>query len=128
MIMSNESETRMVTVGADYTLPIANGILVMTESMHVYSEANDSTSSQTLTVLMASLPVGMVHQVMYITQMGWTEKQTYQYLRWTSTHDHYSLNFILSISPKRSEYLPITMPNSLAGFGTGFQFMFIYNH
>ena len=128
MIMSNESETRMVTVGADYTLPIANGILVMTESMHVYSEANDSTSSQTLTVLMASLPVGMVHQVMYITQMGWTEKQTYQYLRWTSTHDHYSLNFILSIGPKRDKCLPIEIPNTLAGFGTGLQFMFIYNH
>ena len=128
MIMSNGSETRMVTVGADYTLPIANGILVMMESMHVYSEANDSTSSQTLTVLMASLPVGMVHQVMYITQMGWTEKQTYQYLRWTSTYDHYSLNFILSISPKRDKCLPIEMPNTLAGFGTGLQFMFIYNH
>ena len=128
MIMSNESETRMVTVGADYTLPIANGILVMMESMHVYSEANDSTSSQTLTVLMASLPVGMVHQVMYITQIGWTEKQTYQYLRWTSTHDHYSLNFILSISPKRDKCLSIDMPNTLAGFGTGLQFVFIYNH
>ena len=128
LISSDRSEIIMATVGADYTLPIANGILVMTESMHVYSEANDSTSSQTLTVLMASLPVGMVHQVMYITQMGWTEKQTYQYLRWTSTHDHYSLNFILSISPKRDNCLPIEMSNTLAGFGTGLQFMFIYNH
>ena len=81
LISSDRSEIIMATVGADYTLPIANGILVMMESMHVYSETNDSTSSQTLTVLMASLPVGMVHQVMYITQMGWTEKQTYQYLR-----------------------------------------------
>jgi len=36
----------------------------------------------------------------------------------------------LSISPKRADYnLPEEdLPRSLAGFGTGLQFMFIYNH
>jgi hypothetical protein len=128
LIKSNRSDIIMATVGADYTLPIATGILLMMESMYISSKTNDSTSTQSYTAFMASMPLGMVHQVIYIAQLDWTEEWAYQYLRWSSTYDHYSLNFILSISPKRAEYLPIIMPNTLAGFGTGFQFMFIYNH
>jgi len=119
------------------------------------------------------MPLGMVHQLMFISQFDLEENRSYNYLRWSSTHDHYSLNFILSISPKRADYnipkedlfdleenhsynylrwsitydhyslnfiLSISpkradynlpeenLPRSLAGFGTGLQFMFIYNH
>jgi hypothetical protein len=118
----------MATVGADYTLPIFNGILIMAEYMSISNKSDLDESSLSYTAIMASMPLGMVHQLMFISQFDLEENRSYNYLRWSSTYDHYSLNFILSISPKRSEYLPITMPNSLAGFGTGFQFMFIYNH
>jgi hypothetical protein len=128
LISSDRTDIIMATVGADYTLPIATGILLMMESMYISSKTNNSTSTQSYTAFMASMPLGMVHQLMFISQFDLEENRSYNYLRWSSTYDHYSLNFILSISPKRSEYLPITMPNSLAGFGTGFQFMFIYNH
>ena len=128
LIRSNRSDIIMATVGADYTLPIANGILVMAEYMSISNKSDLDESSLSYTALMASMPLGMVHQLMLIAQLDLEENRSYNYLRWSSAYDHYSLNFILSISPKRSEYLPITMPNSLAGFGTGFQFMFIYNH
>jgi len=128
LIRSNRSDIIMATVGADYTLPIANGILVMAEYMSISNKSDLDESSLSYTALMASMPLGMVHQLMLISQLDLEENRSYNYLRWSSAYDHYSLNFILSISPKRSEYLPITMPNSLAGFGTGFQFMFIYNH
>jgi hypothetical protein len=51
-------------------------------------------------------------------------------LRWSSTYDSYSLNIIISINPKRKQYhLPLeSLPKSLSNFGTGIQFMFIYNH
>ena len=128
LISSDRSEIIMATVGADYTLPIASGILVMAEYMSISNKIDSDELTQSYTALMASMPLGMVHQLMFISQFDLEENHSYNYLRWSSTYDHYSLNFILSISPKRSEYLPITMPNSLAGFGTGFQFMFIYNH
>ena len=128
LIRSNRSDIIMATVGADYTLPIANGILVMAEYMSISNKSDLDESSLSYTAFMASMPLGMVHQLMLISQLDLEENRSYNYLRWSSAYDHYSLNFILSISPKRSEYLPITMPNSLAGFGTGFQFMFIYNH
>jgi hypothetical protein len=118
----------MSTVGADYTLPIANGILVMAEYMSISNKFDSDESSQSYTALMATMPLGIINQLMLISHFDMEENHSYNYIRWNSTYDHYSLNFILSISPKRAEYLPIIMPNTLAGFGTGFQFMFIYNH
>ena len=79
---------------------------------------------------MANMTLGMVHQLMFISQFNLEENRSYNYLRWSSTYDYYSLNFILSISPKRADYnLPEEcLPKYLAGFGNTFQFMFIYNH
>ena len=79
---------------------------------------------------MASLPIGMIHRAMYISQVDWKEDKTYQYLRWSSTYDAYSLNMIISMNPKRNQYdIPAnSLPKSLSGFRTGIQFMFIYNH
>ena len=129
-IFSDNSEIKMVTMGADYTLPIASGILIMTESLTIDQKQNGSNTSQTYSAFMASMPLGMIHQIMLISQLDWDENRAYNYLRWSATYDHYSLNLILSLSPKRSEYnfTEEYLPKTLAGFGAGLQFMFIYNH
>ena len=134
LIRSHKSETTMITIGADYTLPFAAGILITGEYMNI-TEANknswsNSPSDRSYGALMASLPFGMVHQLIFVTQMELTIERNYHYLRWSSTYDHYSVNFILSINPKRSTYNTYgeSLPESLAGFGTGFQLIFIYNH
>jgi hypothetical protein len=82
------------------------------------------------TAFMAMLPLGMVHSTMFISQFDWQEDRVYSYFRWSATYDKFSLNLLLSQSPKRKEYsLPVeAFPKSVAGFGTGVQFMFIYNH
>ena len=97
----------------------------MAEYMSISNKIDSGELSQSYTAIMASMPLGMVHQLMFITQFDLEENRSYNYLRWSSTYDHYSLNFILSISPKRAEE---NLPRSLADFGTGLQFMFIYNH
>ena len=134
LIRSHRSETTMFTIGADYTLPFAAGILITGEYMNI-KETNknswsNSPSDRSYGALMASLPLGMVHQLMFVTQMELKTERNYHYLRWSSTYDHYSVNFILSINPKRSTYNTYgeSLPESLAGFGTGFQLIFIYNH
>ena len=104
------------------------------EYMYITMNDNNSWSSNPVNLhygaLMASLPLGMVHQLMFITQMNLKVGRDYHYLKWNSTYDHYSVNFILSFNPKRSTYNTYgeLLPKSLAGFGTGFQLMFIYNH
>lgn len=127
VIFSNDTKITMVTLGADYTLPAAKGILVMTETMFINHTAADN---QTFTALMAGMPIGMINQLMLITQIDWSENHTYNYVRWSATYDRFSLNFIVSKSPKRVDNaIPVQdIPNTVASFGTGFQFMFIYNH
>ena len=112
LVSSDRSEIIMATVGTDYTLPIATGILVMAEYMSISNKIDSDRLSQSYTAFMATIPLGMVHQLMFISQFDLEESHSYNYLRWSSTYDHYSLNFVLSINPKRAEYLPIIMPNT----------------
>jgi|TARA_Y100000310_G_scaffold213239_1_gene214145 hypothetical protein len=122
----------LVTFGADYTVPVGPGLLVMAEIMQSngWSSKTDSTSKQTFTAFMAGMPLGMLHQLMFITHVDWDENHTYNYFRWSTTYDNFSLNFVLSINPKRVNYDNVHegLLNTLTGFGTGLQFMLIYNH
>jgi len=122
----------LFTLGADYTIPVGPGLLIMAETMRINSSstAKDSSTEQTYTALMASLPINMLHQLMFIAQIDWDNSHMYNYLRWGIIYDHFSLNFILSISPKRGDYeiAKEDLPKTVAGFGTGLQFMLIYNH
>jgi len=122
----------LFTLGADYTIPVGSGLLIMAETMKINgpSTAADSSSKLTYTALMASLPINMLHHLMFIAQIDWDNSHIYNYLRWGITYDHFSLNFILSISPKRGDYeiAKEDLPKTVAGFGTGLQFMLIYNH
>jgi len=128
LIFSKGKNITLATIGADYTLPVASGILIMTESMLINS--SQKNSDRVYTAFMASVPLGMIHQIMFITQLDWEEEKIYNYLRWSATYDRYSLNFIASISPKRSAYKAkdYLLSKTAAGFGTNFQLMFIYNY
>ncbi len=120
----------MVTVGADYTLPIAGGVLVTAEHLSISNKIDADVSSQSYTALMTSIPLGIVHQLMFISQLDHEENHSYSYLRWSSTYDHYSSNFIISINPEQAgrKTPERSMSKSLVGLGTSVQFMFIYNH
>ena len=104
----------------------------MSETMRIQGWSSNDTdnSEQTYTAFMASLPINMLNQLMLITQVDWDNERIYNYLRWSITFDHLSFNFLLSINPKRDEYniSQEYLPKTVAGFGTGLQFMLIFNH
>ena len=114
IIQSDNMEINMIMLGADYTLPIGNGILVMTESMYISSKDNILTSSQTFTSFMASMPMGMFYNLMLISTLHWNENNSYNYLRFSSAFDSFSINCMASINPRE--------------VGNSIQLMFIYNH
>ena len=130
LIRSKKSEILLSSIGADYTLPVANGILVMTETMYISNKYQTQNMIQSYTAIMASFPIGILHTAMYISQFSWSEKKDYHYFRWNSTFDNYSLNMIISLNPRRNTYnIPENLlPKSLSGFGAGIQFIFIYNY
>ena len=131
VIRTNNFELEMIMVGADYTLPIASGILVMMESMLISSKENISrSSSQRHTAFMASMPLGIFHQIMFLSNINWDQKYNYNYLRWSSTYDRYSVNCMLSLNPRMEDYdMPLKdSSQTIINFGAGLQIMFIYNY
>lgn len=117
----------MTTLGLDYTLPIGNGLYLMTEFMSVQKE-KPIESKENYIAILANMPIGMIHQISVITQVSIKENKNYNFLRWSSTYDNFSLNYIFSINPKRNDYLAIKVPNILENFGSTFKIMFIYNY
>ena len=130
MIYSETSQIILSTLGADYTLPILNGLLIMAESMYTSNKINKKYETKNYSAFMASMPVGMTHLGMYVSQIDWSENKVYHYLRWSSTFDNYSLNWIFSLNPKNSQYDidKNILPKSIDEFGANIQLMFIYHH
>ena len=120
LIQSQKTQVILTTLGADYTLPILDGVLIMAETMYASNKNNDQNKTKYYSAFMASLPVGITHSAMYVSQLDWAEEKTYHYLRWSSTFDNYSLNWIFSLNPKRNQYN--------VSETTNIQFMFIYHH
>ncbi len=116
-------------------MPVGNGVLLMTETMTIrgasleHWEPSD-TDDQTYTILMASMPVGLLHHLMAVTQIDWKGERMFHFFRWGITYDYFSINLLFSASPKRVDYdIPESyLPASLAGFGNVFNLMLIYNH
>ena len=130
IIKSDIYETTMITTGVDYTLPVSNGILILLESMYVSTIGDATKDFQNYTAFMASMPLGILHQIMFIAHMDWKQKHNYNYLRWSSTYDRYSVNCMLSLNPKMENYdMPLKdSSQTIINFGAGLQIMFIYNY
>jgi hypothetical protein len=113
----------MLTLGADYTLSVLDGVLISSESMYfsfISEERTEDTDQnpwilhQTTSSLIASMPIGMLNDLMFITIRDWNTKDFYNLLRWSTTFDYFSINCMLSINPSEVQ--------------DNFKIMFIYNH
>ena len=130
LIQSKKTQVILATFGADYTLPILNGVLVMIETMYASNKNNDQNKTENYSAFMANLPLGITHSAMYVSQFDWGQEKIYHYLRWSTKFNNYSLNWIFSLNPKRNQYnvSENMLPKSIAGFVTNIQFMLIYHH
>ena len=126
-LLSENIKQIITTLGLDYTLPIGNGLYLMTEFMSIQQQKTFKLKENYAAIL-ANIPIGMIHQISIITQIDIKENKNYNFLRWSSTYDNFSLNYIFSLNPKRQDYLPLKVPNVLENFGSTFQIMFIYNY
>ena len=66
----------MTTLGLDYTLPIGNGLYLMTEFMSVQEE-KPFESKENYIAILANMPIGMIHQISVITQVSIKENKSY---------------------------------------------------
>lgn len=121
-IQSSKKILPLATIGIDYTLNIFNGIQILSESM-VFESLDKNFHS----ALLMSTSIGFLHRAMIISQIDWNNDRTYNYFQWKTSFDKYSVNYTLSINPKRSSY-NFDVGDRLLGYGVGHQVMFIYNY
>ena len=57
LIQSQKTQVILTTLGADYTLPILNGVLIMAETMYASNKNNDQNKTKYYSAF-RSLPVG----------------------------------------------------------------------
>ena len=66
LIQSKKTQVILATFGADYTLPILNGVLVMIETMYASNKNNDQNKTENYSAFMANLPLGITLSLIHI--------------------------------------------------------------
>ena len=122
IIQKSEKSIPLGTIGIDYTIDLFNGVQILSETMVV-----ESLDRQFSSVLLLSTSIGFLHRAIIISQVDWNNNKTYNYLQWNTSYDKFSINYTLSINPKRSTY-DFDVGDKLTGFGLVHQIMFIYNY
>lgn len=116
-------------VGADYTLPVANGIGVTVEYFRYHAGQQFLTGGNTINLIgsMFTYPVSILDNVsamvFYVTGSG----LLYNYLSWSRTYDNWSLYAIGFWNPENNQLLTLNSQGRNLFAGKGIQLMVNYN-
>ncbi len=119
---------RMITLGADYTFSVGNGL-------HIVSEFFNTENSEKLLGkgdgnnfigFSADYPIGLLDNVSVFFYRDWTNKENYFTLNWQRTYDNWMIYFIGFFNPDNAKINQTQNGNALAG--KGFQIMVVFNH
>jgi hypothetical protein len=117
------------TVGADYTIPVGNGMYAATEyfrsesSTGLFAPAEGSGFS----ALSLTYPVGVVDQLSAILYRDWKNREWYRLITWQRTYDNWSFYLLGFWNPENIQLYRNQASESRFA-GTGFQFMAVFNH
>ena len=120
---------KIMTLGADYTIGIGNGIHVLCEHMaSVFSEEWDGCAEDLqVSAYSINYPIGHLDNVTAIGFYSWDSEEYYQYLAWQRTWDDYILQ--LSVFHYPDSYVAGGLDQrQLIGTGYGGQVTVIFNH
>jgi len=135
VFQDNQSEalpyqwTKMVTLGADYTFGIGNGVHILVEHMATLLSRKVTGNQQDAQFSAVSLdyPLGIFDTIMALGYYSWEDSKFYQYLSWQRTYDNFILNLSLFHYPDSGVNLGQSDPH-LPVTGYGAQLMLIFNH
>lgn len=118
-----------ITLGADYTFGIGNGIYTVFEH---FIGANDEKIFRfaepiNFSALMATYPVGMFDNLSAMLYYDWANGGVYSFLNWQKQFNKSSLHFIAFWNPETIS-LPTAQSDINLFGGKGIQIMFVYNH
>jgi hypothetical protein len=116
---------KMLTLGADYTFGIGNGLYLLGE--HMINQTSEDLLSMNqqyrFSAIMLNYPLGMFDNLSLMAFYSWDTDDIVQYASWQRTYDKIALNLALFHYPN----MQISVINTTGG-GYGAQLMLIYNH
>jgi hypothetical protein len=117
---------QMMTVGADYTLPVGSGLHVLGE--HLVSGFGEGLFEREemrhISAFSASYSPGMLDRLMAVGYYDWDEEMTARYVSWGRIYDNWS--FYLNGFWNSAD--PAFSAGSASGAGKGVQLMAVFNH
>ena len=124
---------RFLTLGADQTLPLGNGLRVLAEHLRVTvaDAAFGSGQRQEITAISADYHTGLLNSYLAICTYDWENRDVSFSLRWGRVYDRWSFYVNGFRNPERTDGdFPAgnDSGNELLGAGKGIQLLFVYNH
>lgn len=118
----------MITIGADYTFGIGNGLYLIAEHFLSSFDENAFEFQQPInfTATSISYPVGLFDNINAIFYYDWGNNSAYSFLNWQKQFNNWSVNLMAYWNPENSA-LPTSGAVNLYG-GKGMQLMLIFNH
>lgn len=118
-----------LTVGADYTLGIGNGLTVLGEHLRFTLDDSPfgSAVERNMSGVMMTYPAGLLDQLSYFGFYDWNDGVPYHYLSWQRNYDVWTVHMSAFWSSGTISFLQEN--RSLQGVGgKGLQVILIFNH
>ena len=127
--ISDIRHLRMLTVGADYTFGIGNGLTCMAEQFMYNMGPTAWESSKTLSFTATSFtyPINLTHTVSAMVFYNWTGGDWYRFINWGISLTNISFYLMAFWNPDNFDLYQNTGNSNLMG-GKGIQLMFVWNH
>jgi hypothetical protein len=121
--------TKMLTLGADYTFGLGNGLTAMSEQFfyQMGPEMFKSSSTLSFTALSLTYPISLTHSISGMVFYQWDTQGWYRFINWTINLNKISLHLIAFWNPDSFDLYQNTGNSNLMG-GKGIQLLFVWNH
>ncbi len=125
----NLTNQELLTLGADYTFGIGNGINLVIEHLLIsYDEkAFAFMSPHSFSGMTLSYPAGIADNVSSILFIDWTNSDLYTFLNWKHQFNKSALYLMMYWNPRHFA-MPQQKGNSQVFAGKGIQLMYVYNY
>lgn len=128
-IVSGQKWTNQLSLGADYTFGIGNGLNVTLEHL-LWLTGEDlfkEPEERNYTALSSNYPIGLLDQITAIVYYSWRDENWYRFLNWSRQYDRLVLYLMAYWNPEIFDIYRNADEISLFA-GKGFQFMIVFNH
>lgn len=129
LLLHNMDYQTMVTLGADYTFTIGNGVHLLQENLVLATSdrAFGSNENFSFSALSLTYPLGILDNIAAMLYYDWEKKDFYRFLSWKRTYDRWQIFLMGYWNPIQFQIYPNQLAQN-AFAGKGLQLMVVFNY